>query len=317
VRRVTIVMYHYVRDLQRSRFPAIKGLRTKDFRGQLAYINRHYHVIRMEQLIEAVMSGNADALPSNALLLTFDDGYMDHFVNVMPLLDEYGIQGSFFPPARAITEGRVLDVNKIHFTLASVDDPRELVQAVFDELDRNRERLGLLPNDEYYGRLSRDSRYDAPDVAFVKRILQRDLPEDFRVEITDRLFQRYVTTDEAAFAGELYMGPDQLRYLLRAGMHLGSHGYDHYWLNTLPPDAQVREVDQSLRFLEGLGARTDRWVMCYPYGGYNQSLLEIERVRGCVVGLTTEVAVAELGRHGPLTLPRLDTNDLPMRDGTA
>ena len=312
-RIVTIVMYHYVRDLERSRFPAIKGLRTEDFRAQLAYVAKHHRVIRMEQLIDAVLAGDAGSLPPNALLLTFDDGYMDHFVNVMPLLDELGLQGSFFPPARAVLEGRVLDVNKIHFTLAAVEDPRLLVRAVFEELDRHRDRLGLLPNEDYYARLSRDSRYDPPDVAFVKRILQRELPEDLRADITDRLFRRHVTADEAAFAAELYMGLDQLRHLVRAGMHVGSHGYDHYWMNTLTAAQQARELDESLRFLAALGVRTDRWVMCYPYGGYDESLLALERERGCVVGLTTEVAVAELGRHRPLTLPRLDTNDLPTR----
>ena len=35
---VTIVMYHYVRDLERSRFPAIKGLSLDRFWRQLRYI---------------------------------------------------------------------------------------------------------------------------------------------------------------------------------------------------------------------------------------------------------------------------------------
>jgi peptidoglycan/xylan/chitin deacetylase (PgdA/CDA1 family) len=305
-------MYHFVRELERSRYPAIKGLSVEGFRGQLEYIRRHYNVIRMEQVIAAVQ-GNTDALPPRALLLTFDDGYSDHYLNVLPILDELGWQGSFFPPAKAVVEHRVLDVNKIHFVLASVWDPREIVQFIFAELDRNRERLGLEANGYYYEKLTGDSRYDTPDVTFIKRILQRELPEAFRAELTDQLFRQYVSADEAAFSAELYMNVDQLRYLVRTGMFVGSHGYDHYWLNTLMPAEQAREIELSLQFLAGIGVDITRWVMCYPYGGYDAGLLQILREHGCVLGLTTEVAIADLTQCDPLTLPRLDTNDLPKR----
>ena len=51
--------------------------------------------------------------------------------------------------------------------------------------------------------------------------------------------------------------------------------------------------------------------MCYPYGGYDESLLSILKERNCTVGLTIEVGIADLAKNDPLTLPRLDTNDLP------
>jgi len=51
-------------------------------------------------------------LPKNAAMLTFDDGYVDHFTQVLPILDQAGISGSFFPPAKCILERKVLDVIK-------------------------------------------------------------------------------------------------------------------------------------------------------------------------------------------------------------
>jgi hypothetical protein len=51
--------------------------------------------------------------------------------------------------------------------------------------------------------------------------------------------------------------------------------------------------------------------MCYPYGSYNDPLLSVLRTRGCKLGLTTRVEIADLEADDPLTLPRLDTNDLP------
>ena len=80
-RRVTIVMYHFVRDLRRSRYPAIKGLDVERFAGQLAHIQRHYTVVRMEDVVAAARDPGV-ALPPRALLLTFDDGYAEHYQTV-------------------------------------------------------------------------------------------------------------------------------------------------------------------------------------------------------------------------------------------
>ena len=128
--RVTIVMYHFVRDLKHSRFPEIKGLSTDKFKEQIDYIKKHYTPIKIEDLIEVRHNGHRD-LPRNAILLTFDDGYIDHFNNVFPILDENKIQGSFFPPAKAITQKKVLDVNKIHFVLATVADKGKIIDTIF------------------------------------------------------------------------------------------------------------------------------------------------------------------------------------------
>jgi peptidoglycan/xylan/chitin deacetylase (PgdA/CDA1 family) len=306
---LTIVMYHFVRELPLTRYPAIKGLLASQFRGQLDYLSRHYQFVTAEQLMDALAGG--EPLPPDAVLLTFDDGYIDHYLNVFPLLDERGIQGCFFPPAKAIRENQVLDVNKIHFILASANDPDRLLKDVFACLDDLRPRYALESNDHYFTKLAVANRFDPKEVIFIKRLLQRELDREVRQAITSRLFEKYVSIDEACFSRELYMSEEQLRCMIRHGMYVGSHGYDHYWLDALPPDAQQIEIDQSLRFLHDLGAPTDRWIMCYPYGAHNESLVSTLRPRGCVAGLTTKVALATVSPANALTLERLDTNDLP------
>jgi peptidoglycan/xylan/chitin deacetylase (PgdA/CDA1 family) len=109
----------------------------------------------------------------------------------------------------------------------------------------------------------------------------------------------------------LYMTPEQLRTMIRCGMYVGSHGARHYWFDRLDPVCQAKEIDDSLDFLRALGAPTNDWVMCYPYGAYNDSLLPLLRDRGCSIGLTTRVGVAQIGVDDAMALPRLDTNDLP------
>ncbi|MGA7244113.1 MAG: polysaccharide deacetylase family protein, partial [Terracidiphilus sp.] len=135
--------------------------------------------------------------------------------------------------------------------------------------------------------------------------------EPVRVELVRRLFARHVSSDEAAFASELYMSLEQLGALHAEGMHIGSHGYTHAWLNALVPEAQRTEVDRSLEFLQQAGIPLRDWTICYPYGGFDESLIDILRTRRCSLGFTVEPRVADLDREGRLTLPRIDTNDLP------
>lgn len=308
--KLTIVMYHYVRDLANTRFPEIKGLRTDLFIEQLDYLARHYEFVTMEQTLEVLHQGGA-RFPPNGVLLTFDDGYSDHFDVVFPILANRGIQGSFFPPSQAILEHRVLDVNKIHFILASSSRPSDLVRHVFEELDRCRSSFGLEPNDYYYKKLATPSRFDPEEVIFVKRLLQRELPPEARRLIVDALFESYVGVPQCVFARELYMSVEQIRCMKNHGMFIGSHGFEHIWLNSVPQSVMEQDIDRSLDFLERIGASRQDWVMCYPYGAHNAQVREALRKRNCRAALTTEVGVADLNPENALTLGRLDTNDLP------
>jgi len=313
---LTIVMYHFVRDFMKSRFPGIKGLTIDKFKGQIQYLRKHYTFISASTLID-VVAGAAE-LPKNPVLLTFDDAYIDHYTSVFPTLDEFGMSGLFFPPARAVLENKVLDVNKIHFILASVDDHKKLNDELFRVMAEFRTEFNLPPHSHYQQMVDiSGNRWDPPEVAFFKRMLQRELPEAARVRIVNALFGKFVTADETAFARELYLDVDQIRCMQRHGMYFGSHGYNHAWLNHLLPAEQEKEIDLSIRFLKEINVPADRWIISYPYGGWNDSLLQIAKRKGCVAGLTTHTAVANLAHDNPLLLPRLNTNDLPFSTDAA
>lgn len=306
---LTIVMYHYVRDLERSRFPEIKGLRLDRFVRQLDFIQSHYTPVAVEDL-RAAIADAACPLPPNAILLTFDDGFIDHFVNVFPLLDARGIRGCFFPAGASTMNHKVLDVHKIQFTLATVSDTESLMAEVASFIDEFRLEYGLRPLQEYIGATG-EHRYDKPEVVVLKRLLQREFPLPVRTEIVRRLFNRHVTGDEAAFACELYMSMEQIRCMKRHGMHVGGHTWSHEWLNYLSPEKQSQELDQTMRFLNSVAGAESSWSLCYPYGGYNDATVRLARERNCELGFTVEARVADLSTDDPLLLPRIDTNDLP------
>jgi peptidoglycan/xylan/chitin deacetylase (PgdA/CDA1 family) len=306
---LTIVTYHYVRNLPKTRYPKIKGLLTEKFEGQLDYITKHYTVCSLQQVIAAARG--EDLLPPNPCLLTFDDGFLDHYLTVFPCLQERRIVGSFYPPARAIEEHKVLDVHKIHFILASTTDYGRLVEEIFQLLQPHRGDYEVPEDGKLYAAYARQGRYDPPEIVFIKRILQRGLPERVRADVMETLFTRYVSMDEEAFAHELYMDMTQLRCMQSNGMEIGGHGYEHTWLETLECGAQQEEIQYTVDFLEKIyGYKPSDWTMCYPYGSYNTTTIQLLENFGCALGLTIKFGLADL--LNPYEMKRVDTNDLPL-----
>ena len=305
-----IVMYHYIRDLKNSRYPEIKGLDLSLFRRQIDFFKSAFNIVSMENVIEAADGGAA--LPEKALLLTFDDGYTDHYTFALPILEEAGVQGSFFMPGKTFTTHQLLDVNKIHYILASADILKLLVD-VYERMDHYRGREFDYPsNEELFAQYAMANRFDSKETIFVKRILQTVLPERLRNKISSDLFQRYVGITETQLAHELYMTEDQIRTMKRHGMFIGVHGYDHYWLGKLPVEQMKQDISKALEVMDEFIDRK-QWVMNYPYGNYDQDVLDYIKSEGACLGLTTEVKIADLSKHALLELPRLDCNDFPPK----
>lgn len=309
--RVSIIMYHYIRDLEHSRYPAITGLDAALFRRQLDFLRHNFTIIRMEELLAALAGGN---LPDNAALLTFDDGYLDHYTVVFPLLVKFGLQGSFFPPARVLESKVVLNVNKIHFMLASAD-AKKVYQALRREIRARQGPEFHIPDLEtFVEKYGGANRFNTGEALFIKQTLQKNLPEGLRELITDQLFREFVGVDEAVLAGELYCDAEQLLTMKKFGMFIGLHGYNHGWLGETAPAEYERDIDLALSYMDGAGL-IDRkaWVMNYPYGSWNHGLIDCLRARGCLAGLTTKPDAADLERDGRWLLPRFDTNDFPPK----
>lgn len=311
--KLYISMYHYTRDIKHSRYPQIKGLDKELFKTQIEYFKNKFNIVTMEQVIESIQTGESYRLPDNALLLTFDDGYIDNYTVAYPILEEYGLQGSFFIPGKTFATHQLLDVNKIHYILASADIYK-LVEDLKKQMDYYRgSEYQYASTDELFHEYAVANRFDIKETIFVKRMLQTVLPEKLRNTISSNLFEKYVGVTEEQLAYELYMTEEQVRTMKRHGMFIGIHGYDHYWLGNLPQEQMKEDISLALDVLDQFIDRK-QWVMNYPYGSYNQEVIRYIRQQGACIGLTTDVRVAELGKDSAFELPRLDCNDfLPKR----
>jgi peptidoglycan/xylan/chitin deacetylase (PgdA/CDA1 family) len=116
---VPILMYHYVSTLPPDADDYRIGLTVEPdlFRAHLQYLyDAGYTTTSLYELNEALLIGTP--LPPKPVILTFDDGYIDHYATVFPILKEFGFTGTFF-----IITGR-----------ADTDDPNYLSWGQIQEM---------------------------------------------------------------------------------------------------------------------------------------------------------------------------------------
>jgi peptidoglycan/xylan/chitin deacetylase (PgdA/CDA1 family) len=95
--RVPILMYHYVseppEDADEIRIAL--SITPSMFRQHMDFLFfQGYTPISLYHLHEALLTGLP--LPPKPVILTFDDGHIDHYTNVFPVLREYGFTATFF-----------------------------------------------------------------------------------------------------------------------------------------------------------------------------------------------------------------------------
>lgn len=274
------------------------------FERQLHYIRENYNPITMQELFSFATLHTE--LPDNPLLLTFDDGYLEHFTNVFPLLNRLNLQGSFFPPAETIIQNKVLNVNKIHFIL-NEGEAGQIMTDILSMIQPYRNEYSLKEDSFYIESVCIADEYDLKEVVFIKLMLGRELPKGLRDIIADELFKKYVCADEKVIAKELYMNTEQMKLMKRMGMYFGGHSYGHDFMETLSVERQIRDLELSMQFLEDLGCDMSEWAMAYPYGTLNENLLTLLRDRNCKVAFIDYGGVADLENDDHLSLPRIDT----------
>ena len=90
-------MYHHIQSAEAAKARNQVGLtvRTVDFRAQMQYLkDKSYVVISMQDLLNFFEQGIKPSVKS--ILLTFDDGYDDFYLDAYPVLREFNYPATVF-----------------------------------------------------------------------------------------------------------------------------------------------------------------------------------------------------------------------------
>jgi peptidoglycan/xylan/chitin deacetylase (PgdA/CDA1 family) len=264
-----VLLYHRVLDL--SLDPQELAVRPDYFNEHMAILKADYHPLTAEEFADYLKRRRK--FPKRAVLVTFDDGYVDNYTNALPVLESQQLQALFFITTSFLDTGRELwwdDLERI--LLGTKMKPHALALHIESEkyrYDTSQEKTLW----EIYYQLQERLRLSHPDtIASVVKQLQiwAALPEEGRPQ------NRLMRFEELA------------RMAASPYVEIGAHTHRHPALGVLDYEQQKQEVRQSLDILQSRLQDKIRYFS-YPYGArkilgskryYNQDSLRVVKELG-------------------------------------
>jgi peptidoglycan/xylan/chitin deacetylase (PgdA/CDA1 family) len=301
------IMYHYVRPGDAG-LPYFRHLHVEDFEQQLHYFKAQFGFVSKDDFLQSIETGAA----RDGVVLTFDDGFKDHYEQVLPRLSALGLWGIFYIPTGVYPARRLLDVHRIHLLLGKFGG-RAVLEAMQTMVTKDMLSHAHIREfrTETYKRQKNDDY-----VNLVKRTLNYYIGYEHRSGVVEELMLRFLPAEQA-LAEQFYMSEPEIRSLHQAGMIVGSHSVNHPVMSKLNGTEQETEIADSFAFLEkvtgGLAIRT----FCYPYGGYHTFTDETERLlmaHGCRFSFNVEEKDLDSNflKYRLQALPRYDCNLFPF-----
>jgi peptidoglycan/xylan/chitin deacetylase (PgdA/CDA1 family) len=300
-----VVFYHYIREPVETPFAGVRALSPGDFATQLDWLAARADVVDGAAFERAVAARRPFARPS--ALLTFDDGFVDHYTNAFPAMRERGLAGVFFVLGSTLRgRPRLANVHMSHLLLGQLG-PEALLAAVRNEVEAVVEAhaSGPAARPGVY-------RYDERPEATVKRLLNYELPFEVADGVLDHLFRTHIGEPDAV-ARELYLTPAMIREMASSGMTFGFHTESHRVLSRLPATQQAEELAEGVSLIRELTGQ-DTVPFCYPYGfphTYDEDTVRLLDAAGYSLAFNTVRRHARPELDPRFELPRFDTRDVP------
>jgi peptidoglycan/xylan/chitin deacetylase (PgdA/CDA1 family) len=256
---VTVITYHGVLPngyKSEDAFLDNTLVTEESFRSQLRLLKKHYNVISPDEFALWLRAGKD--LPEKAILLTCDDGLLNHLSVMLPILRQEGLKCLFFVTGSSVCNTRqLLWYVELYLLLMQArvqDGPVHLEGVVVPEIgaDLKRRRAVWLALVKSLSHVAADSR---------RRFL-KDAAERFGPQASWTL--HYLDDALLRDRFQLLRLPE-LKQLADAGMTIGAHTLGHPVLAGQSLEMARAEIADCRKVLEGaLGRQV--WAVAYPFG---------------------------------------------------
>ena len=273
-----VLIFHRVLPEPDPMLPDEPDART--FAEQMDLVSDLFNVISLSEAVERLA---ANALPSRAVAITFDDGYANNLEIAAPILSARGLTATFFVATGYIDGGCMFNDTVIQALRVAPEK--------FDLSD-----LGL-------------GEHRLADVAARRKAMDEILPKLKYLVPSERLEKAELIAARAGLvrAPKLMMSELQLRELASLGMDIGAHCVTHPILTRVAPDEARREIIESKMRLEAI-LGTPVLGFAYPNGrpgnDYGPEHVKMIREAGFTVAVSTAWGAASRGSD-PYQLPRI------------
>ena len=273
-----ILMYH--------EFPA----NTAGLRRQCEHIVRHYTLVSMAQIAEALE--RREPLPPNALAVTVDDGFRDFLLNGFPVFQEFGVVPTVFLITDFLDRRCWPWWKEIEYAIENTSN-----STIEGEIGEKAFRFTTVTR--------------AQKARAVDRILEtlKDAPNGAREQGKNKIVRRLgVTLPSELPRDSEPLAWDEVRRLAAKGVEFGAHTRTHPILSSVGEEAQLHdEIAGSKRRIEQeLGTSVVHF--CYPNGrpqDIGTRALEFTRSAGFRTAVTAEAGMNDPGKADAFLLRRL------------
>ncbi|MEO5974030.1 MAG: polysaccharide deacetylase family protein [Ilumatobacteraceae bacterium] len=302
------VMYHYVREFDDA-LPNFTYLRREDFVQQLEYLREEFGFCRKHEFLGWITDPETYVKPTG-VVLTFDDGFADHYHIVQPILSDFKTWGVFYVPTGIFTSSKLLDVHRIHLLLGLLGGRRCM------EMLRQCSSSDMFPDvlkhefksDTYLLQQTSDEMTKE-----FKRMMNYFIDYEWRASLIDQLFKNIKDLNAATeLERDFYLTPRMIGELHNAGNLIGSHSVTHRVMSKLSEDEQRLEIRVSLSALADFTGHAVE-TFSYPFGGFHtftsatEDILEEEGVKFSFNVEQRDISVSD-AKFRPQALPRYDCN---------
>ena len=259
-------MYHYVRPYE-ANYPHFNNLDTQTFKRQLDYFKKKYGFISKKDYIYAIKN----KVNIDGVVLTFDDGFKDHYSYVMPELIKRGLWGVFYISTGIYRKNKLLGVHRVHYLKGKYGADKILDEVLSEVEDYMLDHNTI---EEFDKEIYLHSNYEDNEKQ-LRRLLNYFIKYEYRDAILDTIMKKFFDEDE--LFSNVYLSIKEIQELSSNGNIIGSHTISHSVLSRLTYNEQFDEIKDSFDFINQIVSQNYK-SFCYPYGyssSYNQDTLNI------------------------------------------
>jgi peptidoglycan/xylan/chitin deacetylase (PgdA/CDA1 family) len=233
-------------------------------------------------LIDFANAVKERSLPDRAIVVTFDDGYVDNFTTARPILEMAQVPATLF-----VATGYVDGTDEFWW---------DKLESIFLSLELPLRPLRIVALDQQY-EWTINSETEREPVRKALYDIVRPLSIGIRNEVLSQLTAR-VANEPTARPGYRPLTSNELAQLAQDGLlDFGAHTVNHPMLSSLPADEQLREMIESREHLEAIVGRQIA-TFAYPYGkagDITQTTVETAQAAGFQAACTTFPGSIESG----------------------
>jgi peptidoglycan/xylan/chitin deacetylase (PgdA/CDA1 family) len=256
---MVILIYHRVTDLPND--PEMIAVAPDNFHRQMEYLKQQFRVSRFED--------DWSDIKEPAVVITFDDGYADNFLEALPILEEVGLPATFFVSTGLIGADKSFWWHQLEALLL-----RDCEFPTRFQLE-----------DECYGRSWDTSTFKQRNALYASlSLLMRRIGSDRQMDWLEQV-EHWAGHNRELDSGHRLMSPDELKKLAASPWAtIGAHTVTHSALSALTEQQQRQEIFSSKQELESFTGK-EITTFSYPFGRkceYNRTSVRLCREAGFI-----------------------------------